>query len=175
MDIGIYVCLISAGVGILYFLVNLVLYLKSGLFKTTWISTVSNKQIIQEIIWYCNDILYDKGIKHYPPFRLSHYKHRTYLGVFNNKGIVIYIKNNPDIQTLTNSVLHEINHYIQSQTEKKEYLRYEVYSKTLGYDKNPLEIECCHFADKWLKPCLRHLHNKNIIIRKTIWFNLNIT
>lgn len=172
MDIGISICLISIGVGILYFLVNLVLCLKSVLFKITWVSTVSNKQMIQEIIWYCNDILYNKGIKYFPLFRISYYRHRSYLGVFKNKEIVIYIKNNPNIQTLTNSVLHEVNHFVQSQTDTKEYLKYEVYSKTLGYDKNPLEIECCHFADKWLKPCLRHLDNKNIIIRKTIWYNL---
>ena len=163
MYIGICICLISMGVGILYFLVNLVLCLKSVLFKTTWVSTVSNRQMIQEIIWYCNDILYNKGIKYFPPFRISYYRHRSYLGVFNNREIVIYIKNNSNIQTLTNSVLHEVNHFVQSQTDTKEYLKYEVYTKTLGYNSNPLEIQCIKFAEKWTTPCLEHLKSKNII------------
>lgn len=167
MEIGIYICLISIGIGILYFLVNLVLYLKSVLFKTTWVSNVTNVQMIQEIIWYCNDILYLKGINHFPPFRISYYKHRSYLGVFNNKEIVIYIKNNPDIQTLTNSVLHEVSHFIQCQTDTKEYLKYEVYTKTLGYNSNPLEIQCIKFAEKWTTPCLCHLRSKKIIRKIT--------
>jgi hypothetical protein len=166
MDIGIWISLLSIGVGILYFLINLILYIRPAFFKTTWVSNVSNRQMIQEIILYCNDILYQKGIKHFPPFKISYYKHTKYLGVFNNKEIVIYIKNNPDIQTLNNSVLQEVNHFIQSQTDTKEYLKYEVYTKALGYYKNPIEIECRHFAIKWSKSCLRHLHTKNII-RKT--------
>lgn len=167
MDIGICTFLISFGVGILYFLVNLILYLKTVIFKTTWVSNVSNKRLIQEIIWYCNDILYNKGIKHFPPFRISYYKHRSYLGVFNNKEIVIYIKNNPDIQILTNSVLHEVNHFIQCQTDIKEYLKYEAYTKTLGYNSNPLEIQCINFAEKWTTPCLGHLRLKKIIRKIT--------
>ncbi len=163
MDIGIYIFLISIGVGILYFLINLVLYLKSVLFNTTWISNVSNRQLIQEVIWYCNDILYSKGIKHFPPFKISYYRHSKYLGVFNNKEIIIYIKNATDTISIVSITLHEVNHYIQHKTNTKEYSKYEYYSLKLGYDENPLEKECRQFADKWTQPCLKHLLNKNVV------------
>jgi len=163
MDIGIYILLISIGVGILYFLINLVLYLKSVLFKTTWVSNVSDRQLIQEIIWYCSDILYSKGIKHFPPFKISYYRHSKYLGVFNNKEIIIYVKNATDTVSIVRITLHEVNHYIQHKTNMMEYSKYEYYSLKFGYDENPLEKECKQFADKWTQQCLKHLLSKKII------------
>lgn len=163
VDIGIIISLVSISVGILYFLVNLGLYYKSSLIKTKWISNVSHKRLIQEIIWYCNDILYQKGIKYFPVFKISYYQHKRFLGIFDNKKIVIYIKNNKDIQTITNTTLHELQHYIQYQSSLENYKKYEVYSKSLGYDNNPLEIESREFADKWLNPCMTFLQSKGII------------
>lgn len=163
MDIGVYICLISIGVGILYFLVNLVLCFKSLLFKTTWTSNVSNKQIIQEIILFTNNILWKKGISHFPVFKISYYPHKKYQGAFDGQRIIIYIKNVEDINSLILTVLHETRHFIQSQVEIEKYTRYERYAETYGYILNPLEIQCHLFALKWFDPCLEHLFLNNFI------------
>lgn len=163
MDIGICICLISIGIGILCFLVNLVLYLKSVLFKTTWVSNVSNRHMIQEIILFTNDILWKQGISHFPEFKISNYPHKKYLGAFDGQRIIVYVKNVQNVPMLTVVVLHEVRHYIQAQVEVKNYARYERYSKAFGYVLNPLEIQCHLFALKWFDPCIEYLFSRNII------------
>lgn len=163
MDIGIVICFASIVVGILYFLINLILNIFSRKSKSNWISTVPKTRLIHEIILFSNNLLYQKQIKYFPPFKISYYQHKSYLGLFDNNKIVIYIKNNIDIQTIVHTTLHELQHYVQSQSNLVDYKKYEAYSKSLGYDNNPLEIECREFANKWLEPCMTFLHSKGVI------------
>lgn len=162
MDVGVLISVVSAGIIILYFLVHGVLNIKLSLYKIEKVSNVSNRKLIQEIIWFTDDILKGKGISSFPAFKISFYKHKRYLGVYANSGITIYIKNHKDIRMLISTVLHEVGHHIQYETNRKEYIRYEEYSRIFSHDKNPLEIECCQFADKWLSSCITHLRMKNI-------------
>ena len=163
MDVGVLISVVSAGIIILYFLVHGVLNIKLSLYKIEKVSNVSNRKLIQEIIWFTNDILNGKGIAHFPTYKISHYRHKRYLGVYANSGITIYIKNHQDIRELISTVLHEVGHHIQYEANRKEYIRYEEYSRIHSHDKNPLEIDCYQFADKWLSSCILHLHKKNII------------
>ncbi len=126
-------------------------------------SNVSTNRLIQEIVLFTNDILWAKGITSFPPYRISYYKHKKYLGAFDGDKIIIYVKNVEDIHALTFIVLHEIRHYIQAQVEVQNYARYEKYAETFGYIFNPLEIQCYLFALKWLDPCIEYLFSKNII------------
>ncbi|MCJ7447738.1 MAG: hypothetical protein MUO72_08595 [Bacteroidales bacterium] len=168
MSIGIIISLASIGVGILYLLINLTSDIISRRNKRTWISTVPKTRLIQEIIWFSNDLLYQKQIKYFPTIKISYYKHKRYLGLFDNKKIVIYIKNNIDIQTIVHTTLHELQHYVQSQSNLVDYKRYEAYSKSLGYDNNPLEVECREFANKWLEPCMTFLQSKGVITKEPL-------
>lgn len=127
------------------------------------ISNVSTSRLIHEIILFTNDILWKQGISHFPIYKISYYPHKKYLGAFDGKRIIVYVKNVTDVHTLTVVVLHEVRHYIQSQVEVKNYSRYERYSKTYGYVLNPLEIQCYLFALKWLDPCIEYLFSRNVI------------
>lgn len=146
-----------------YLLVDLILDILSSFKKKEWIANVRNKELIQETIWFTNDILYHKKINWFPTFTISYYKHKRFAGVYNGNKITIYIKNATDAVSIVRITLHEVNHYIQHHTNMKEYLKYEYYSEIYGYDDNPLEIECRQFADKWTHPCLKHLLSKNVV------------
>jgi Zn-dependent peptidase ImmA (M78 family) len=168
MSLGIIISLASIGLGTLYFLINLISDIIPRMNKRNWISTVPKTRLIQEIIWFSNDLLYQKQIKYFPQFKLSYYQHKRYLGLFDNKKIVIYIKNNIDIHTIVHTTLHELQHYVQSQSNLVDYKKYEAYSKSLGYDNNPLEIESREFANKWLEPCMTFLHSKGVITKEPL-------
>lgn len=131
--------------------------------KKLWISNVGNRELIQETIWFTNDILYEKKIRQFPAFAISYYKHRRFLGVYDNSKIIIYVKNATDAASIVGITLHEVNHYIQHQTNMKEYSKYEYYSLKFGNDQNPLEKESREFADKWTEPCLKHLLTRNVV------------
>lgn len=128
-------------------------------------SNVSTNRLIHEIILFTNDILWKQGISHFPEFKISYYPHKKYLGAFDGKRIIVYVKNVTDVHTLTVVVLHEVRHYIQARVEVQNYARYEKYSETFGYLFNPLEIQCYLFTLKWLDPCIEYLFSRNIITK----------
>ena len=128
----------------------------------TYVSNVPNTKLVNEVILFTNVILQKKGIKRFPTFRIQYYKHKKWSGYFNNE-IVVYLKNHDDIPSLTNTVLHEVGHYIQSKTQQKEFKKYEEYTETLGYFNNPFEVDARNFASKWQKECITHLINKGVI------------
>lgn len=155
---------ISIVFGLVFYLVfdivsDIVYYFR----KKEWISNVGSAELVRQTILFTNDILYYKKIKHFPSLKISYYKHKKFLGVYNDHKIIIYVKNATDAVSIIRITLHEVNHFIQHQTNLKEYSQYEYYSLKYGYNENPLEIECRKFEDEWLEPCLRHLKSKNII------------
>ena len=126
-------------------------------------SIVPNTKLIQETINYTRPILVKNGIKKFPIYKVYYYKHKKYLGLFNG-GIVIYLKSNNDIPMLVDTTLHEIMHYIQSQSNKKFNL-YEEYTRTYGYYRNPFEVESRQFAAEHTPGCLEYLVSRNLIIK----------
>lgn len=126
-------------------------------------SNVSTSRLIHEIILFTDDILWKQGISHFPIYKISYYPHKKYLGAYDGKRIIVYVKNVQDVPTLTAVVLHEIRHFIQLEKNVKNYDRYEKYLQLYGYNLHPMEIDCHLFSMKWLDPCLEHLFLKNII------------
>ena len=146
-----------------YLLIDIVSEIISHFRRKVWTSNVENKELIQETIWFTNDILYQKKIRMFPVFTISYYKHKRFAGVYDGNKITIYIKNTFDVESIVRITLHETCHYIQHHTQEKEYAKYEFNSLKFGYDNNPLESECRQFADKWKEPCLKHLLSKNVV------------
>jgi len=123
--------------------------------------------IVRETIRFCGGILYKNGVKYYPHFKICYYRNKKYAGLFNNSKVVIYLKNNPDIPTLVNSVLHEVKHYMQSETDR-QFKRYDEYTRKLSYMNNPFEVEARAFADQHLAEALKYLESKKMIVRRKI-------
>ena len=126
-----------------------------------WKSNVPYTRLVSEIIQFTGSYLYEKKIKKYPLFKIQYYKHKKYAGVFNGE-VVVYLKSNPDIPTLVNTVLHEVMHYVQSQTDK-QYKHYYSFTASVGYWLNPFEIEARAFADQYAESCIKHLASKQLI------------
>lgn len=161
MSVEVYLPLL---LGLFFYLIfDIVSDIFSHFKRKEWISNVGYRELIQETIWFTNDLLYDKKIKHFPRFKISYYHHKKFFGVYNDCIITIYVKNATDAASIVGITLHEVCHYIQHQSNMKEYSKYEYYSLKFGYDENPLEKECREFADKWTQPCLKHLLNKNVV------------
>jgi hypothetical protein len=97
-------------------------------------------------------------------FKIQYYKHNKYAGVFNGE-VVVYLKSNPDIPTLVNTVLHEVMHYVQSQTDK-QYKQYNALTASVGYWDNPFEIEARAFAEQYTECCIKHLSFKQLIVKE---------
>lgn len=161
MSVEVYLPLL---LGLFFYLVfDIVSDIISHFKRKEWISNVGYRELIQETIWFTDSILYDKKIKKFPAFTISHYKHKRFAGVYDGDKIKIYIKNASDVESVVRITLHEICHYIQHKTNMREYSKYDYYSLQFGYDENPLEKESYEFANKWTQPCLKHLLNKNVV------------
>ena len=112
--------------------------------QTRWVRTAPYTRIVSETILFTNDILVAKKIKHFPRFRIRYYRHKKYAGVFNGE-VTVYLGSNPDIPVLVDTVLHEVQHYVQSLTDK-HYKYYDQYTAEKGYLDNPFEVESRAFA-----------------------------
>ena len=163
MDYEVILSFWVLGLAYIYFLSSLISDIKSFFNYRRCISTVSTNRLVQEIILFTNDILVENGITYFPPYKISYHPHKKFLGTFDDTQILIYIKNIHDIKTLIFVLMHEIQHFIQSQVNVAEYAKYERHSQRWGYVLNPLEIQSNLFAYKWLNPCLKHLKSKKII------------
>jgi len=129
-----------------------------------WKSTVPFTRLVSEIIQFTGTFLVEKKIKKYPLYKIQYYKHNKYAGVFNGE-VVVYLKSNPDIPTLVNTVLHEVMHYVQSQTDK-QYKQYNALTASVGYWDNPFEIEARAFANHYAESCIKHLASKQLIVKE---------
>lgn len=162
IKIGLIISLISACVGILYLVLNLISRILTGINKRNWISNVSYSTLVKETVHFTNDILYQKGIRYFPRYRVSYYHHKKHMGVLNGSEIVIYIKNHTNVPDIVDTVLHEIAHYIQKCMDPQAFNRASRPNKN-GMIDNSLEKEACQFAEKWLDHCMDYLLDRKII------------
>ena len=128
-----------------------------------WVKLAPYTRIVSEAILYTNDILAEKKIKRFPGYKIRYYRHKKYSGVFDGT-VTVYLGSNNSIPELVDTVLHEVQHYVQSQTDR-HYKYYDQYTAEKGYWNNPFEVECREFAARHRDICLRHLESKKLIAR----------
>jgi Zn-dependent peptidase ImmA (M78 family) len=132
-----------------------------------WKPMVSDTKLIQETIVFTGPILREKGVRLYPTFRISNYKHKKFKAYYQDSKIVIYITNNNDIPELVETVLHEVCHHIQFRSHLyKNWRPYEYYNDKGWGRNNPYESEAREFAYEWIEPCIKHLVEKGLIVHK---------
>lgn len=159
--------LIGALTGLaVWLIVDLILSFFNPSRETKWISQVPYTTLVREIILFTNDILMQKGIKNFPSFKIRYYRHKKYSGVYNGE-VVVYLENNREIPELVDTVLHEVQHYIQSLTDR-HYKHYDRYTAEVGYWNNPFEVECRDFAARHRDSCLKHLEAKHLIKKQNM-------
>jgi hypothetical protein len=161
IQITFYIGIGLLGLGVLEMIINKVKAEWNICCTTKWIRNAPHTHLVRETIKFTNDILYKKQITQFPTFSIRYCKHKKWAGMYNGE-VIIYLKSNPDIPALVNTVLHEVMHYVQSKTDK-QYKRYDEYTSSYGYWNNPFEIEARAFADKHCESCLKYLESKQLI------------
>ena len=152
--------------GLAGFCIDIILALRKYYLNRYWVTCVPYARLVRETIYFTKGILAEKGIRYYPSFTLRYYRHSKYAGVFNSE-VVIYLKSNSDIPELVDTVLHEVQHYSQSLTDK-HYKHYDRYTAEVGYWNNPFEVECRDFAARHRDICLRHLEARQLIKKQNM-------
>jgi hypothetical protein len=85
----------------------------------------------------------------------------------SSKKVIIYLKNHQlgdkklDVFELVDSILHEVRHYQQHQTNKNYFdiINYKKY----GYTNAPAEIDARKYAKDNSAICIQYLFDKKII------------
>ena len=133
--------------------------------KKRWHSTVPYAKLIREMVYFTKPILMEKNIHQFPEIRIYYYEHKRNMGVYHgiDDKICIYLKNHDSIESLADTVLHEVAHHIQNNSDNKQFKLYDHYSEHYGQYNNPLEVESRKFAKKWVKPCVDYLSSMNFI------------
>ena len=102
---------------------------------------------------------------HYPIVTTSYTRHKKHMGVYRSHKheVVVYVNNHPTVQELINTTIHE---YIHARQRDKSFgENYERYNETLGYDKNPYEIECRDISNQNTNRCLVDLQQHHHLTR----------
>lgn len=126
---------------------------------------VPKTTLINEVILWTKPILLSKSIKKYPRYKIMYRKHKSIRGRYRGatKTIEIYVHPNIKVEQLVKTILHEIQHYIQHLTDPN-FAKYELFSKKVGYELNPYEVEARSFAFNQLNACLLHLKKIKYIL-----------
>jgi len=156
-------CIGGLAGGLLGLIIDFLLSLINYHVGIRWELLVPYTHMVKETILFTNDILVGKKIKHFPSYRIRYYGHKRYSGMFDGT-VTVYVGSNPDIPGLVDTVLHEVQHYVQSLTDR-QYKYYDRYTAERGYWDNPFEVECRAFATQHRDACLKCLESKNIIKR----------
>lgn len=128
-----------------------------------WLKNAPYTTLVHQAIFYTNDILYNLRIDHFPSCQIYYYRHKKHFGQFDGE-VKIYTKNHHNIVDLVDTVLHEVKHFIQSETDP-DFDQYETYTKQLGEWNNPFEVEAREFASEHLEECLEYLEERGLVLR----------
>lgn len=101
----------------------------------------------------------------YPIVTTSYTRHKKHMGVYHSHKheVVVYVNNHPTVQELINTTIHEYIHARQRDQFFGE--NYHRYNETLGYDKNPYEIECRDVSNQNTNRCLVELQQHHHLTR----------
>lgn len=157
----VYILPAMAAGGFVGFIIDIIISVTRLQDKESYTRLVPYTSLVEEIIGYTNNILSERKIKYFPGYQIRYYRNKKYAGCFDGR-VVIFLKSNNDIKDLVVTTLHEVAHYIQSQTDK-QYRIYDTLTDSYGYWNNPLEVQARKFASEHCASCLKYLESKGII------------
>lgn len=123
---------------------------------------------IRAVVYWCvQNLGVPKGNNKIPGIVVRYVKQDKFLGLYCSarKEIIIYIKAHEDLLQLTNTVIHEYDHFlrIRNVNDQKNYNKV---LNEIGYDKHPLEIYARETADKHELSCFREMAERGLLFRK---------
>ena len=167
-DVLFFLAVFFIAVAIFAFLMEL-LNVPFPVFKRRYELKTSYVNLCREVINYTSNHLVNLGIKKYPSFEIKYFKSKKMHARYDSstKKVIVYLKNHQlgdnklDVIELVDSILHEVRHYQQHQTNKNYFdiINYKKY----GYTNAPAEIDARKYAKDNSAICIQYLFDKNII------------
>jgi hypothetical protein len=97
--------------------------------------------------------------------RVDKTMYQKYKGYYCDGKMIVYLKICKSYSDVIRTVIHEYIHYLQLRNDS-QYVKYHKYSKLLGYNNNPYELEArmgekLHYQSCWytIKKSCKELSN----------------
>lgn len=120
---------------------------------------------VKAVVYWCvQNLGVFSGNKKIPNVLIKYVKQEKLLGVYCpvNKVIIIYIHAHQNLLQLTNTVIHEYDHFMRIRNVKDQK-HYTKLLNEIGYDQHPLEIYARQTADKYEIQCFKAMVEKGLI------------
>lgn len=133
-----------------------------------YILNTSKAAYVKAVLHWCvKNLGVPSGNKKIPQVVISYVKQDKFLGLYCSarKEIIIYIHGHKDLLQLTNTIIHEYDHFLRIKTISDQK-NYNSLLNEIGYDKHPLEIYARETAKKYQMICLKAMVENKTVIKK---------
>ena len=146
--------------------VSLYMIYREGKVLNTPINQLSipKSQYVQLVIEWCHKNLKNPNTKK-PTVSVKYNQNKKVHGVYDpsTHGILIYINTHSTIRELTNTTIHE---YVHARQKNRSFNKlYDLYNQSVGYQKNPFEVESRMISKKKERECVMELVRLNRILK----------
>ena len=128
----------------------------------------SKAAYIKAVVYWCvQNLGSPKGNKKIPGIVVRYVKQDKYLGLYcsASKDIIIYVKAHENLLQLTNTVIHEYDHFLRIRN-LKDQKNYNKVLDEIGYDRHPLERFARETAEKYELNCFKAMVESGLLIKK---------
>jgi tRNA U55 pseudouridine synthase TruB len=130
------------------------------------LNCTKSKYIRAVVEWCAQNLGMPPKVRQLPNIEVKYYKHHKILGVYHTSGkqICIYVNGHENLLSLTNTIIHEYQHFldIRNASDQKDYAKVLA---TIGYEKHPLEIAARKTADKYQEACFNEMIKTGLITK----------
>jgi hypothetical protein len=137
-------------------------------FTGKYVLNTSKAGYVKAVVYWCvQNFGIPSGNKKIPGLLIKYVKHTKYLGTYcsANKIIQVYLPGHENLLQLTNTILHEYDHFLTIKNSKDQ-MNYNKLLVEIGYDKHPLEISARVFSSTYELTCFKAMAEKGLLIKK---------
>ena len=123
---------------------------------------------VKAVVYWCvQNLGIPSGNKKIPGVLIKYVKHTKYLGTYcsANKIIQVYLPGHESLLQLTNTIIHEYDHFLRIRNNKDQ-MNYNKLLVEIGYDKHPLEIFARDTAKTYEVICFKAMEKEGLLIKK---------
>jgi hypothetical protein len=125
---------------------------------------IPKNQYVKMVVEWCHNNLKNPNTKK-PTVSVKYHQNKKVHGVYDpsTHGILIYINTHSTIRELTNTTIHE---YVHARQKNRSFNKlYDLYNQSVGYQKNPFEVESRMISKKKERECVMELVRLNRILK----------
>ena len=157
----------SIYMGIIFILWIVKVKLKTSC-SSEYVLNTSKAGYVKAVVYWCvQNLGVPSGNKKSPGVLIKYVKHSKFLGSYcsTNKVIKVYIPGHENLLKLTNTIIHEYDHFLRIRNIKDQ-MNYNKLLDQIGYDKHPLEIYAKDTAKTYELICFKAMEKQRLMIKK---------